>query len=295
MTQASEERAILFADICGSSGLYKALGNHAAEHKIRTLLAQVKNQVDRHQGQVIKTIGDEVMACFADANRALACAQAIQQQLHHSAGALQLRIGASFGPVVCNDNDLFGESVNDAAFVARIARAQEIIVTPALVSALAPAQAKHCREFDQVALKGGAQKQIIYRAQWQKEASASATQVMSLVQTQQIKQPVLCLTLGGQTLQITPEQTPYTLGRAEYSNVRINSQFASREHCHILYRRGKYVLIDHSTNGTYVLPRQQREIYLRREETPLEGDGQFSLGQPVAANAFPIHYSYQQS
>lgn len=291
MPQPTQLQAVVFADVCGSSGLYKALGNHAAELKIRDLLARVMKQVSAHEGQVIKTIGDEVMAGFPAPEAAMHCCLAVQRECHRAAGALQLRIGASYGNVVQKDGDLFGDTVNDAASVARIARAEEIIITEVLFAALPQALAIQCREFDRVPLKGGAERQMIYRAQWQSDTSPSATQVMSIVHTtQQIKRQLLTITLNGQQLRIEPEHTPYHLGRADQNSTQIDSQFASREHCHILYRRGKYVLIDHSTNGTYVQPEGSREIYLRREELPLEGRGQFSLGQPVSANQFPLQY-----
>ncbi|AFU98175.1 adenylate/guanylate cyclase domain-containing protein [Simiduia agarivorans] len=296
MPDSPTQRAILFADICGSSGLYKALGNHAAEMKIRELLGRVISAVADHKGTVIKTIGDEVMASFAKPAHALTCSQAIQRQFHRSAGALQLRLGASYGDVVINEQqDVFGDTVNDAAFVARIARAEEIIVTHGFFQALPDTRALECREFDRVSLKGGDERQMIYRVQWQSETSPSATQVMNLVHTtQQIKRQLLTLQIQDQPLQIGPEDTPFHLGRSDQNSAVVDSQFASREHCHILYRRGKYVLIDHSTNGTYVQPDGHREIYLRREELPLEGQGQFSLGQPVSANDCPLHYHNKQ-
>lgn len=296
MPETPPQLAILFADICGSSSLYKALGNHAAEMKIRELLARVIKAVISHNGTVIKTIGDEVMASFVQPEQALDCSQSIQREFHRSAGALQLRLGAGFGEVVINEaQDVFGDTVNDAAFVARIARAEEIIITHTLFQALPKSRARECREFDRVSLKGGAEKQMIYRVQWQNDTSHSATQVMNLVNTtQQVKRQLLTLQYLEQQLQIAPEDTPFHLGRSEQNSAVVDSQFASREHCHVLYRRGKYVLIDHSTNGTYVQPDGHREIYLRREEFPLEGQGQFSLGQPVSANGCPLHYHNKQ-
>lgn len=280
--------AVLFADICGSSSLYKALGNHAAELRIRRLLDSVSAIVSQHRGQVIKTIGDEIMARFDTADDALNCAVATQRM----GGSLLLRMGLSYGEVVLKQGDAFGESVNDAAAVTKIARAEEIILTSALVRQLRGKGRHLCKEFDRIALKGGEQKCTIFRAHWQAEGSHSATQVMSLVSTtQQLNGQQLVLRLGNEELTISPEQTPWQLGRARQNHTIVESTFASREHCHILYRRGKYVLIDHSTNGTYVTPAGQREIYLRREELPLEGAGQFSLGCPADKSPITVHYN----
>lgn len=111
----------------------------------------------------------------------------------------------------------------------------------------------------------------------------NATTVMNIEEnTAPLNSAHLNLQYGEQSLDLLPEHTPFVFGRDSNSaNLRINSHLASREHCKIVFRRGKFVLIDHSTNGTYVATSQQEEIYLRREELPLVGDGKIALGQSV--------------
>ena len=53
---------------------------------------------------------------------------------------------------------------------------------------------------------------------------------------------------------------------------------ASRLHARIERRRDKFVLIDQSTNGTYVTLEGEKEILLRREELILRGRGHISFG-----------------
>src|SRR5690625_7701815 len=93
-------------------------------------------------------------------------------------------------------------------------------------------------------------------------------------------------------LPISPYQTPFVIGRdALKADLQIVSGLASRDHCHIVFRRGKYVLVEHSTNGTYVKIANQTEIYLRREALPLLGSGYISLGRsPDTAGHWLIHY-----
>lgn len=59
----------------------------------------------------------------------------------------------------------------------------------------------------------------------------------------------------------------------------INHSGASRIHATIERRRDKWVLIDHSTNGTFVTFAGERELRLHREELILRGDGIISFGQ----------------
>jgi adenylate cyclase len=59
----------------------------------------------------------------------------------------------------------------------------------------------------------------------------------------------------------------------------VETSLVSRVHARIEWRRGKFVLIDQSTNGTFVKPQGGQEVYLRREEMPLVGRGCISLGE----------------
>lgn len=286
--------AIMFADVCGSSGLYKDLGNHAAEYKIRQLLSQVMEVIGEHQGLVVKTIGDEVMARFETAEQAVEASIAIQRNVSRQGGALQLRIGLGYGELLLKDDDVFGDTVNDAAFVAHIARAEEIVATSGLFNSLSTDITPRCHEFDRLALKGGADKTLVYRIDWQQPAdNINATRVMSVIEnTQRVDPQRLTLLTGLQEIEISPDLTPFHFGRSSQVNLMVDSNFASRDHCHLLYRRGKFVLIDHSTNGTYVTPSGQAEIYLRREELPLSQSGEISLGCPSKNSKITVTYSY---
>ena len=53
---------------------------------------------------------------------------------------------------------------------------------------------------------------------------------------------------------------------------------ASRHHARIERRRGKFLLVDHSSNGTSVRVAGEHEVVLRREELMLRGSGQIALG-----------------
>ncbi|UTA49160.1 adenylate/guanylate cyclase domain-containing protein [Simiduia sp. 21SJ11W-1] len=295
MPNSSRQCAVMFADVCGSSSLYKELGNHAAEFKIRQLLQSATAIIAKHQGVLIKTIGDEVMACFSKPGNGLQAATDIQRLTLE--GSLQLRIGLCYGEVIEADNDLFGETVNDAAFVAKVARAEEIILSARMFAALPAPQQALCSEFDRVALKGGAERSVIYRAQWQPARTEhQATQVMSLIHTtQQVQRQAMEVFGPNIKAVIAPEHTPFYFGRAASNTQVVDTPLASREHCHLLYRRGKFVLVDHSTNGTYVTPEGQREIYLRREELPLEGCGLICLGSPAADSPLTLTYRSLQA
>ncbi|VAW91315.1 Adenylate cyclase [hydrothermal vent metagenome] len=86
----------------------------------------------------------------------------------------------------------------------------------------------------------------------------------------------------------------YILGRAKDCDLMVKSDLSSRHHAQLVYRKGKFVLIDQSTNGTFVKAQGGKEVYVQGEETPLSGSGFISLGKAVTVdNEHLIYYSCQ--
>jgi len=296
MTQNSQQQAVMFADVSGSSALYKRLGNERAKAIIDQAVEFMTVLTIAQEGTLVKTIGDEVMTRFDTCNQACESAIAIQKRCARAPQLkdLGIRIGIAYGEVLLTSEDVFGDTVNDAAFVAHIARANQIVITQNVVDALDTRLEGECQMFDRVHLKGDQDKSLIYRLLWEPRGHRDqTTQLMSIQDvTRFVEQFQLRLVLGDRQLQLLPEQMPYYIGRdPNKSHLVIENGLASREHCHIEFRRGKYVLIDHSTNGTYVRSEEQESIYLRREELPLRGKGEISLGQPIEQDsAWIVHY-----
>ncbi len=296
MTQQIHDLAIMFADVSDSSALYKRLGNLRAKRRLDGIIKLMIKLTREHGGSVVKTIGDEIMTRFDRVENACRAAIAIQQHptLRSDRDRLAVRIGIAFGPTLVDADDVFGDTVNDAACVTLIARSNQIVLTQGAADLLEGELRQECHIFDRIKLKGELNPTAIYRMDWEQSyESHSATQVMSIDDlAPHPEQTLLTLRLRDQELHIKPEQTPFILGRDPLkAHLQIDSGLASRDHCHIIFRRGKYVLVDHSTNGTYVSHPEQADIYLRREELPLFGSGLISLGEPAhQASDWLIHY-----
>lgn len=84
---------------------------------------------------------------------------------------------------------------------------------------------------------------------------------------------------GERVLRFTTDRSVLTIGRDPASDIAINCPKASRQHCRIIYRLGNYVLVDLSTNGTYVTTTDAPEILIRKEMATLTGNGQIGFGQ----------------
>lgn len=84
---------------------------------------------------------------------------------------------------------------------------------------------------------------------------------------------------GERVLRFTTDRSLLTIGRDPASDIAINCPKASRQHCRIIYRLGNYVLVDLSTNGTYVTTTDAPEILIRKEMATLTGNGRIGFGQ----------------
>lgn len=285
----TDKMAIIFADLSGSSILYRQLGDATAKECIDHLLDTLVTLAQHYGGQLIKSIGDEIMLCFASAENAGISSVKIQERA--ASLGFAMRIGVSYGPVVVDSNDVFGDTVNQAAFLTQMALAEQIVLAQQTVECLPAYLRSSCQPFDQVIIKGGARKTQVFRLNWQAEQQAlDATRVNQQPVDSQ-RTPKLALEVDGKTCEITIRTPSFHLGRdAQKVDLAVQAREASRDHCHLLFHRGKYVLVDHSTNGTYIHTQGQPEAYIRRESTPLLGSGQISLGQPCCDNRYCIHY-----
>jgi class 3 adenylate cyclase len=139
-SQMTRKMAVMFADICGSTALYEQLGNEAALNMVTRTLNLVKQEVAKHKGTLIKTIGDEVMCTFPNASLAAEAARdmhfAIDTGKPGGEQAIALRIGIHFGEVILKANDVFGDTVNVAARIASITRARQTMTSQEVIDVL---------------------------------------------------------------------------------------------------------------------------------------------------------------
>src|SRR5580693_5761202 len=169
------ELAIVFADVVGSTRLYESLGEVRARDMVSICIEVMRTATEQHQGTVIKTMGDEIMATFADADQALNAASQMQQQIsRHSqlkveGQPVSLRIGCHFGPVVLENRDVFGATVHTANRMTSQAKAGQIITTAATVELLSPEWRAAVRQIDIATMRGASSEVTLYEVLWQTE------------------------------------------------------------------------------------------------------------------------------
>jgi class 3 adenylate cyclase len=130
--------AILFSDLTGSTALYSKVGDAAAFRLVDDHFDLLREVVRAHEGTIVKTMGDAVMAAFTDTGRAVsAAARALARfeefrRTRPHGDRIGLKIGVYSGPcyiVTANGLlDYFGQTVNVASRIQHLADSGQIVV-----------------------------------------------------------------------------------------------------------------------------------------------------------------------
>lgn len=106
----------------------------------------------------------------------------------------------------------------------------------------------------------------------------------------------LHLKINGNDIVMTPAMRVFTMGRNADCDLVVNEAHVSFVHVRVLYRKGKFVLIDQSRNGTYIRADGGAEVCLvQDDEFPLTSTGRISLGRPLQAGGDDvIEYAFEE-
>ena len=282
MATAHSQRAVLFVDICDSTRLYETLGDERALATVGRCIVLMREACEGHGGRVIKTIGDGVMAAFPITDDAAQAAVAMQAHIAAEPfdARVALRIGFHFGAALESDGDVFGDSVNIAARLAGIAHALQVITSGGTAAMLSPWLRARTRALAALTVKGKAHDVDVWELLWQE----SADDLTTLATRVNVLRARVRLRHGEREIVLDERQTTLALGRDAQNDVVIGDRMASRLHAHIERRRDHFVLVDHSSNGTFVTPDGEAEIPLRREEFVLRGRGRIAFGHTHAVD-----------
>jgi adenylate cyclase len=128
--------AVCFLDITGYTRLTEERGDEAAADLAARLAAMVRRSSQEHGGQPVKWLGDGVMFYFEDPGKGvLAALDMVEGVATHALPPAHVGIHA--GPVVFQEGDYFGRTVNIAARIAEYARPGEVLVSREVVDAAA--------------------------------------------------------------------------------------------------------------------------------------------------------------
>jgi class 3 adenylate cyclase len=170
--------ALLFSDLKGSTALYQSIGDASAYHLVRDHFAFMAKVIRDHEGAIVKTIGDAVMAAFVSPTQAVAAAIDIQRQIaafnresqaEDANPPIVIKLGVHSGPTIAvtlNDRlDYFGSTVNMAARLQGQSDGGDIVLSPEIAedATVAPILSGLPVTRDQASLKGFDQPIMFFR------------------------------------------------------------------------------------------------------------------------------------
>lgn len=283
-----ENLAVLFADLCDSTRLYHDLGDTAAHALAAQCLTLIGDVTVRTGGTVVKTIGDGAMTTFPTADLAYQAAMEIQDALR--GGHLRIKIGFHVGPVLVTEDDVFGDTVNLAARVLARSGPGEILLTGACVETIRPEFRASVSLLDTTPVKGRPDPIEIYRVIGDEDNVTVIVPSTRIVE----RRKAVVFKCHSHEVRLDTRSGPLLIGRDPGCALVVPSEWASRRHATIDVERDRFVLTDHSSNGTYVVEEGGAPQFVKREGVPLSGRGVISLGIAPAQNADDlIHYRYE--
>jgi len=300
MQESTLNRSVLFADIAGSSRLYELLGDDRARRLIMALLSDLSDVARKHNGESLRTYGDEVMCAFVSADDAAVAAATMHQVMAarpstqwDALESVGLYIRIDTGTVIRVGNKLFGDAVNSAAKMKTLAKPGQTLISETTLDYLSQENKQLTRFVGKLPIKGKTGTFDIFEYIHEEE---DATLVMEFPCDVKPCPEVLELVHGDARLTVGEERSTISIGRLPANDLVLKYAGVSRMHAKIEYRRGKFMLVDASSNGTYVHMANRDTVYLKHDELQLYGEGIVCPGRTATPQSpGAIHFAIRSS
>jgi len=167
-----KEVVILFTDICGYTKYVDTWGDLKGRSMLQRHNDIVLPLIKKHEGIVIKTIGDAVMASFSKPLPAVKAAIDIQNGLYQhnrdvgATDAIHVKIGINMGEALVEEKDVHGDVVSVASRIQSQAMPDQILVSQVVYEEVRGSEDILCRWHGSVKVKGKAEPLELYRVVW---------------------------------------------------------------------------------------------------------------------------------
>jgi class 3 adenylate cyclase len=188
--EADEPIAVMFSDIRGFTAYTAREGNRAAYHLSQAHESLLKERIESRGGILVKTLGDGVMAAFAEPDQGVRAAVTVQQAIrarNHEAPRepIDVGIGLASGTPVMTESDMIGHVVNLSQRVSSLAKGGQILVTESIKSEASILEGMHYLPVGRQKLKG-LEAEPLYEVVWMGEVArvSDAEDALTLVLTE---------------------------------------------------------------------------------------------------------------
>lgn len=283
--------SVLFADVVGSDRLHEKLGKTEALYAIERCSKRVQRVVEGWRGRIAKNMGNELVVLFHSADDALQAAIEIQQRVTDLPPAsgikLAIRAGIQHGPVYEEAGEICGACVDQAVSLARLAKAEQTLIDSQTLSVLSPSLQSSTRLLDPMSMNGQRGTMEIFEVQWKASEKRTVPPPVEIPPSASVSATTrqdsarLAVRYADALIMLSDTKPVLSIGRDATCDLAIRDQRASRNHARIERRGGKYVLVDASTNGTFLTVAGEPERFVQREEAVLRDKGLICFAAPA--------------
>lgn len=281
---SSSSKAILSADIVGSTALYEAIGDDRAQAIVTQCLDTLKEFCAEHNGVSVDEVGDQVIAVFDDPTEAASAASEIHVELFEKYGKdedarISMRIGIHFGDVPNEGDILVSETTKIAAWAASNAKAEQTLATRHMIDQLPRIFRSVSRYVDEETWNFVSVEHVeLYEIIWDVESITAYSGEQPARETNSYDNCVL--TYEDQSVTVNTGRPVISIGRHDENDLVIKKDLISRQHLSAQFSRGRCTITDNSTNGSLVRLESGESFEIKRESFRLNGSGEIIPGAP---------------
>ncbi len=277
-------QVVLIAGISGSARLHEKLGNSEAIRALDRCIKRIERSIDAWKGRILQTDGNEILAAFDGADAAIQAAIDMQQRVADlppvSGVKVAIRVGlaGSMTPAECNGTPR--DLAKEAALLTGLAKPTQILVSGQLREFISPSLLEHLTSRGNLSESGTADSVleiIALSSPTRSELEHSEKDLDGSVVRTGSASHSLVLRYCDDTIHLNEEKRIVHAGRDAGSDIVLHDRRASRHHATIEYRNDCVVLVDRSTNGSYVTAGGSSEIFVRRSEFILQPAGRIAF------------------
>lgn len=269
-----ETAHVLIADITGSTQLYDRLSDRDALTQINKILAGMRHIIEENGGHCVKSQGDDTLSFFSDADHVFKAARAMIETRWDS--GLDVHAGISWGEVLKQDADIYGDAVNTAARLASLAKPGEVMIGDTVFEKLSEGNQEQCVAMGGIKLKGKARPTKVHSLSIGELTSQTVLFEVTDVPRRPRTESVSLECNGAQwTLQ---DGDTLMVGRGAGCNAMLDHPWVSRMHGSFEVRGAQLEYSDHSSSGSTVITSGGQEFPLQRRSMLLSGEGIVLIG-----------------
>jgi adenylate cyclase len=295
MLRIAATQSILVVTVCELPWIRKMLHCDQFRGMIGELFCDLSGIARHLGGKTAPADEDKLMLSFSSADDAVAAAVMMHQfvatrfqPMLSEATCLGLEIRIGTGTVLREDNRLTGDAVQWALNTAAACSPHRTLLSDTTFQYLSMENKKRANLLGSRAAAGRRKMQGVYEFVGD---DAGITLARELVHGP-TDMEALDIVHGPAVLTIDADRPVISIGRLAENDLILSYPRVSRKHARIENRQGKFILVDTSTNGTYVKIGDLNTIHVLRDEIPLIGKGTISPGRNAASSSpGAIHFT----